>query len=507
MTSIVEFIEFSFRYPHTEQDIIQNASFKIEKGTLTLLYGLSGSGKSTLCYAMTGLIPWSVRGFIKGDVKILGKNTKETKPNQFAGDIGYLMQNPDSQFATLNVRDELIFAAENIQIDKLEIEKRFQRIVELLDLRTYLDRNVTQLSSGEKQRVVLGSILMMEPALLILDEPLSFLDYPNRLKLLGFLRKVLSKYSDLSVIIAEHRINDIIPLATNFLEIKDGLITPVPFPEVKSQKFIPNSSIAFSYKDLIHHYGFQEDSSDYPEQQIPDISFKQVSFNYTQYYGKFTQNSVTILHKISFKAFPGEIIAIIGPNGIGKTTLLYLIAGILQTSDGEIFFKGQDIAKLHYGKYSRNIGLIFQNPESQLLKNTIKKEIEFGPKNFGIRIEEDQIQRYLEFIFSTSQANFKALFELHPFNLSWGEKRRLNLASLFAYSPSIYLFDEPYTGQDYIVRTKLLKIIKSISENSGLTIISSHDEEILQSCSRVFLLDESGFTNFKKNQKLGSEQP
>ena len=224
MSSAISFEDFSFQYPRSNRDIIHEANFTIKKGTVTLLYGLSGSGKSTLCYAITGLIPWSVRGFMKGKVSVLGHSITERKPNQFAGDVGFLMQNPDSQFATLNVQDELIFAAENIQLGEKEIHQRFKVIIDLLDLHDYLDRNVTQLSGGEKQRVILGSILMMDPELIILDEPLACLDAKGRLQILEYLNNLKKINNDLTILIAEHRIKEIIPHVNKYLLIHQGQI-------------------------------------------------------------------------------------------------------------------------------------------------------------------------------------------------------------------------------------------------------------------------------------------
>ena len=498
MTNIVEIEDFSFRYPHTDADTIHHANLTIEKGSITLLYGLSGSGKSTLCYAMTGLIPWSVRGMFKGTVKISDKSTIEYKPNQFAGDVGYLMQNPDSQFATLNVRDELIFAAENIQIEKNIIESRLKSIIELLNLEAYIDRNVTQLSSGEKQRVVLGSILMMEPSLLILDEPLSFLDFSNRLKLLEYLKKIKDNFPELSIIIAEHRIHDILPLVNAFLHIQNGNITNIPPQMEDTKKFRPKSSKAFSYHDLIQFYGFRTTTKESTKKQSPIIRFTNVSFDYMQDIGNFERITARILNTISFCLYPGERIALVGPNGIGKTTLLYLIAGVLHPTEGKILYHEEDISEIKYGKYSRNIGLVFQNPESQLLKNTTRKEIEFGPKNFDFPITEETLRESMHFVFPSSLEDPGKLLTLHPFNLSWGEKRRLNLTSLYSYSPMIYLFDEPFTGQDFIVRKKLIENINTIRDSSGLTVISSHDDDVFNDCDRVFLLDQSGFTIYEK---------
>ena len=184
MNPVIEFHNYSFKYANLDYDIIRNANFTVNEGDNVLIFGPSGSGKSTLCYAMVGLIPWSIKGFFKGNVSVHGEQLTEIKPNELAGTVGLVMQNPDNQFVNLTVYDELIFGAENLRISEDKIEDRLEKLVELLGLESMLERNVLQLSGGEKQRVVLASILMMKPKILILDEPLAFLDAQGRLEIL-----------------------------------------------------------------------------------------------------------------------------------------------------------------------------------------------------------------------------------------------------------------------------------------------------------------------------------
>ncbi|MFX1294475.1 MAG: ABC transporter ATP-binding protein [Promethearchaeota archaeon] len=530
MEPIIEFQDFSFKYSNLDFDIIHNANFSIEQGDTVLIFGPSGSGKSTLCYSMVGLIPWSIKGMFKGKVKIYGQNLTEITPRELAGTVGLVMQNPDNQFINLTVFDELIFGAENLKVPEKKIRERLDRIVQLLGLEPLLKRNPLQLSGGEKQRVVLGSVLMMKPKILILDEPLAFLDAQGRLEILHHILKLKRKFSnELTILIAEHRINEIVPLANKFILIDRGkiklytdknmIIHPYfqNFPkfrgfakyekEISTVQTLPQ----FSYDLMIREYSFTPQtkpvSSDGNEYNETLIVFDKVSFSYIQDLGKYRKQTKEIFTNISFEIKAGEIIGIVGPNGSGKTTLLYLIAGILSPDTGTILFKGTDLKDTPYSNYAKNIGLIFQNPESQILKNKIIKELEFGPRNFGLLnlLNEDLIDELISLIFSSQELVLedaleqKTLLELNPFNLSWGQKRRVNLASLYTYAPLIYLLDEPFTGQDFLVRKEIMDSLIEILGNEKAAVISSHDEEILNLCSKVFLIEYNQFYVYKKS--------
>ena len=238
------------------------------------------------------------------------------------------------------------------------------------------------------------------------------------------------------------------------------------------------------------------------------IKFEDISFQYVQDIGKKGQIINKIFDKINFNIYSGDKIGVIGPNGAGKTTLLYLVAGILEQYSGTIYYSDKDLRDITYGKYARNIGLVFQNPESQILKTRIDKEIKFGPKNFGVldNLTEENIDKLISLIFAAREPEMVEYSKNHdlrkknPFNLSWGQKRRLNLASLYSYDPSIYLFDEPFTGQDLNIRKKMMDMLLDIIKGDKAILISSHDEEILNSCNKIFLIDNKTIKIYKKKK-------
>jgi energy-coupling factor transport system ATP-binding protein len=519
---------FYFKYKKDSRDIIHNANFKLKRGDNVLIFGLSGSGKSTLCYALSSLIPWSIKGWFKGRIKVLGHDTTEIKPNQLAGSIGLVMQNPDNQFINLTVYDELIFGAENLKKSESEIKEGLNIIVDLLDLKELLDRNVTQLSGGEKQRVILGSILMMEPELIILDEPLACLDAKGRLQLLNYLNNLKKINHDLTILIAEHRINEIIPHVNKYLLISQGQIqlsdnlNEINLKNMKKiSKLISNipndkqltkynQERDFSYDLMFRDYNFQLSADNIADEILENkrslIEFENISFQYVQDIGKKKRKINEIFNQINFNIYSGDKIGVIGPNGAGKTTLLYLIAGILEQNSGNIYFKNKNLKEISYGKYARNIGLVFQNPESQILKTSIDKEIKFGPKNFGVldELSEEKMEKLISLIFSSEELQIiessesDDLKKKNPFNLSWGQKRRLNLASLYSYNPDIYLFDEPFTGQDLNIRKKMMEMLLEFIEGEKAILISSHDEEILNSCNKIFLIENKKIQRYTK---------
>jgi energy-coupling factor transporter ATP-binding protein EcfA2 len=530
MPPVIEFKNYSFKYDADHEDILHDVNLDIMEGDFVLIFGPSGSGKSTFLSAVAGLIPWSIEGYFKGNVLINGKDIKELKPNQLAGTIGLLLQNPENQFVNLSVHNELIFGAENLKFKKEEILSNLEEITELLKLKDLLDRTVIQLSGGEKQRVVLGSILMMKPHILLLDEPLAFLDAQGRRELMYFLKKVKVQFPNLTVLIAEHRYDEIKSFVNKIITIDNGI---VQFSDekvfLKYDKFHKKiaqhvsynvthqnmeiiDSATVSYSDFLHSIGFQESrnvTSDAQDQE-PIIKFKKVSFDYIQDLGKYKQGVSRVLDSINFNIFKGEIIGILGPNGSGKTTLLNLIAGIFQPASGNIFYKENNLNSVLYSQYSKNLGLIFQNPESQILKNTIIDELKYGPRNFNLLsyFTKSREEQSIQLIFASqykdlvAKIGYDEVLSTNPFTLSWGQKRRLNLASLNSYNPDIYLLDEPFTGQDSNTRWEIMDILVKFAIEQKSILIVSHDDDILEYCNRVFLINKNSFQIFERENPI-----
>lgn len=528
---LIKINNFSFKYGEERKEMLSNVSLNINKGDFSLVFGPSGSGKSTFFYALSGLIPWSITGYVKGSIEIFGRNIYYTKPNQLAGQIGLLMQNPDSQFINLKVYEELVFGAENLKIPPEIIKERLDKIVQLLNLKDLLDRNVVQLSGGEKQRVVLGSILMMDPKILLLDEPMAFLDGSMRIELLHYLLKLQSEYNtEIAILIAEHRITELLPFINKFITINKGEVICHPrssnlnwsyfYPDMKETiNFLKEASFGiemnininqlsnqiidykkiYSYENLIRKCGFVEEQDNIMDnplesQQNKLFELKNISFDYVQDIGKNKTNIKRVLHEFNYSIYSKDTIAIVGPNGSGKTTLLYLISGVIQPKNGQILYKNKDISKMDYYDFAQKIGLIFQNPESQLLKDKIIDEITFGARNFNKLngLDENAIKKILAFIFpSESESHINR--DSNPFTLSWGQKRRTNLGALFSYNPDIYLLDEPFVGQDIYVRQSIIQSLReylSKKENDSAIVLTTHDEDILTQCNRIIYLSE-----------------
>ncbi|MHA1819710.1 MAG: ATP-binding cassette domain-containing protein [Promethearchaeota archaeon] len=668
---VVSVRDFSFKYKRSGPLILDNISIDIYKGDSILIIGASGSGKSTFNYAISSLIPWSIHGYFKGDILLFGKSILNIKPSKIAGRMGLLMQNPEMQFVNINVLDELLFAVENLNIERSIIKRRLDKITQLLNLKPYLDRNITQLSSGEKQRVVLGSILMMQPEVLILDEPFAFLDQKGRAELINYLVHVKNLFKkNLTLIISEHRFDDLIysGLTSRIMTIENKKLieydnineinwnsvynsnsnsnsnynskevpsqnqqlhffkkitntkSPILFEkaissiysdlkknifkyfvianednvdfdpskkklintqrnEIVNTKNFPSllhkkqifKNLKFNYDQFIRDYGFRliaseknnnldKDNNKYQKKEVSGenthhdlqelIKVERLSFEYQQTFNKNRYVTKKIFSNLSFSIEENDILAIVGKNGIGKTTLLFLLAGIYQPSEGTIFYRGKPLSTIPYSQYAKKIGIIFQNPETQILKNTIYKELAFAPRNFGIMSETlgslPKIKNLLDLIFASqynmmkmsfSQINTSSnplppaptpdpvpdttnnpinddtkpynkeedafiqyLLKINPFNMSWGQKRRLNIASLYTYHPEIYLLDEPFTGQDFFIRRQIIEDLINLTNNNHTIIITSHDLDILEFCNKVLLLEEDGRTKFYVKSK------
>jgi len=534
------------------------------------LGGPSGSGKSTLSFAMNGMIPWRIQGFAKGQVEIFGKSIWDYNFMELSKTVGLVKQNPLEQLVTFTVKDEIAFGLENLKYPKEEIEQRIQNIAEFMEISHLLNRDIDQLSGGQKQLTILSSFLVMDPKILILDEPIAFLDQNSESLLLDRLKKLVeSEVHNLTLVIIEHRLSRVIDIADkivileengklslkgdvssilekNFNQLRNCNVRvpwlynifdhfgtdyfPVSFNEALSIIEKLNKKELKKLKDIlidseikpIHLKKFQNfdeviefdnlyieslkdqiAAHDSKEQQKTEgiiLETRDLDFEYPN-------TDIKAIQNLSIKIEEGDFIGLVGPNGSGKTTLLYLLAGLYEPTSGEIFYKGKNISELDQYEYAKKIGFIFQNPESMIFKSTIKDEILYGPRNFNI---EDQIDnKYLGKLMSLVG---KESSDKNPFNLSWGQKRRLNLSSIFIYDPDIILLDEPFIGQDQKTIEELIETLFIENKRGKTIIISSHDYHLLlKYTKKIIELNENGTLRdynsngnyFKRHQNLG----
>jgi energy-coupling factor transport system ATP-binding protein len=559
-------------------------NFELKEGEILILAGPSGSGKSTLSYAMNGIIPWRLKGFMKGDVNIFGKSIFDYNFMELSRLVGLVKQNPLDQLVTFRVRDEIAFGLENLKVPEQIIIEKVEEIAKFMGLTHLLDREIDQLSGGQKQLTILSSFLVMNPKILILDEPIAFLDQQSESLLLDrLIRLINSPKFELSLVIIEHRLSRVINFANRIVVLDDkgkvklnGSISEIlreQFESLKAcnvrvpwitdiynnfKKINPIMSkkleIPTNFEQLLEIATIlKSEELNQLKQVLIDteispkmiekfeaydqrISFKDVYIESLQnkiprikiegnsndvissekhnniletknLYFVYPNSGIKAINGLSIKIKQGDFIGLVGPNGSGKTTLLYLLAKLYKPTSGEIFFNNQNIKDIDPYEYSKKLGVIFQNPDNMIFKPTIKEEVLYGPTNFGIlkEIDKKYVSKLIQLIGNEDE-------EKNPFNLSWGQKRRLNLSSIFVYNPDIILLDEPFIGQDQKTIDSLVETLYIENKRGKTIVISSHDYHLLLKYTRKIIeLNEDGTLRdydsnghyFMKHKNLG----
>ena len=410
---MLEFRNVSFTYKNSEEKVLNNVSFKINEGECVLLTGVSGSGKSTIVRLMNGLIPALYEGELTGKIYYNNTSLESIKTYDIAKDIGYVSQDPRGHFFTTNTTSELVFAMENFGISLDEMKKRYNSVVELLELEEIVDKNILYISSGERQKIAIGCSLTLIPRVIILDEPSSNLDFRMTKKLTILIEKLKNK--GYTIIIAEHRIHYIQKLIDKVLIVNKGMIKEITIDDLKNTTDFPLrtldvfnlqlENISLKNNDLLL--------------QIDNVS-----------YGD-------ILLQISTSINKGDVIGLIGRNGAGKTTLLRMLTNIMNPTKGKILGNVKPF-------------LVMQDMDYQFFTESVLSEIRFG--NEGV--ENDKINNLLE------ELGLNKFKDKIPFELSGGQKQRLLISIAAISNVNLLMFDEPTSGLDYINMEKVSSVLK-----------------------------------------------
>ena len=440
MSSLYFIRDFSFKYPFSQNKISIYGSMSILKNDIVLLTGKSGSGKSTLLYALKGLFPNIIKGTFTGEILYKGQLIQNLSM-QDRLKIALVQQNPDNQIINRLVSDELAFGLENLQFAPETIQKRILEILHKFNLEYLLKRDMNSLSGGEKQKIALLSVLLTNPEVILLDEPTAFLD-PQSAN--SFMQLIYNIRRDKTIIIIEHNIQYVTKLINKQWHIdSSGEVTQVPClfeQESKYKTFLP----PLPTTDEL-------------------LSVKNLFFSY---------ESTKIIDDLSFSLNAGEIVGVIGRSGVGKSTLLKLIARIIKTKN-KIFLLGKDIANYTQKDFYSKVGLLFQNPENHFLLTSVAQELN----------NDDNLLDFLDLV---------KVREQNPFNLSQGQKRRLSLGILLINKKrELYLLDEPTFGQDRLNKDKIKQLINKMQQGGSSFIIVSHDYEFINyMCNKVITFPE-----------------
>ena len=511
---IIEFSNFSFRYEKQREFALKDINLSIFPGEIILLGGISGSGKSTLCNAISGRIPFTISGQMKGNLNLFEKNIWNFNLEEISQKISYVFQNTEEQLISFSVFDEIAFAAENLKLPPNEVKKRVNHIAEALGITELLNRSIYSLSSGEKQKTILAANLVMSPKILLLDEPLAFLDKKSEILLRNLLEDLHKIDPSLTIIIIEHRLKPFYSLIRRIFLLNQYGELVFNGKTGDYEEYLKKGNTRYLRDDITLENVNEKNRNDISVSNAPILKLKNISYQYPN-------SKSMVFTNFSLDVNKGEFLGIVGNNGTGKTTLLYLIAHMLNPITGSMKFSGEsyDLIKLY--EFIPKMGFIFQNPENQLFGRTIKDEILFAPRNFielnkrqhklkgnifqnifsrkekkpnkadPNKEENDIVERYLPLI-GEHRNGFDVLRNQNPFSLSWGQKRRLNLASIFSYSPELLLVDEPFIGQDASSIESIFKILHRFVEEGKTVLIVSHDKDLLQNnCSRIVELETS----------------
>ncbi len=470
-----------FTYPSRETPTLHGISAEISPGDFLLLTGPTGCGKTTLLRTMNGLIPHASAGTLTGIVNLNGQNVATQPLAATCQQAALLFQNPDNQLFCTLVEDEIAFGLENLGFPPEEIKKRLSSALEQVGLRGFENRRIVDLSGGEKQRVALASICAMQPQVLLLDEPTSHLD-PRATRDILNIVKQLNTEMGITVVLATHQVKEVAPLCNRVWLMREGQLC-LNAPKVK----------AFQDTTVFRSLGVEVPE---PEISSTDVCTNSSSFlplnntllNVRDLHFRYPNSDKHAVKSITCDVSRGEIIAIMGANGSGKTTLLHLIGRLLQPSAGEVTIDGKGAKRLKLHQLAGKVGIVFQNPDLLLQAETVKDEVEFGPKNLRLSTEtlKNRVDRTL------AQFKLADFAEEAPYSLSRGQRQRVAVAATFSLHPDIFLLDEPTTGQDAQHLQHLMdELYNQIRQENKTLIFATHNMRLtLKYADRVLLLRE-----------------
>lgn len=498
MTPIIEFKDYTFKYRSQVEPTLRHVNLTINAGEKVLIVGPSGSGKSTLAHCINGLVPFSFPGESTGSLTVSGKDPAKEGIFGMSKLVGTVLQDTDGQFIGLTVAEDIAFALENDCVPQEELFQRVDEVAETVDVKFLLDHAPTELSGGQKQRVSMAGVMIDDVDILLFDEPLANLDPATGKRAIDLIDKI-SKTTGKTVLIIEHRLEDALYrdvdrivvvgegeivadmkpdelLCTDVLE-KEGIREPLYITALKHAgctvkpetlpQHIESMELA-PYREKVQ--GWFQKAELPPERQRTEsmLEVEGVSFSYVP--GK------KVLQDINFRIEKGEMVSIVGKNGAGKSTLSNLICGFITPNSGKILLEGEDISGLSIKERGEVIGLVMQNPNQMISKPMIFDEVALGLAVRGVPEEEikERVHETLK------------ICGLYPFRnwpvsaLSFGQKKRVTIASILVMNPRVLILDEPTAGQDFRHYTEIMEFLKDINERLGITIIMiTHDMHLM----------------------------
>lgn len=477
---ILELRDVTYVYDGERFPVWEHLSCGFFKGKIHAIVGPSGCGKSSVLSLIDGLIPHMYEGKLEGKIYLKDEDITEVLPRYRCDKIGFVMQNPESQFCTFTVEEELAFGMENLGLSEEEMQKRIEESLEFVGMKGYEDRELDKLSGGQKQKIAIASVLVMRPEILLLDEPTANLDPEARKQIFALIVRI-AREQNMTIIIVEHNIEEIIDEVDWVLAIdRNGKVVL----DCKKEEA----------GNVFEKMVIEEEVSGVNEHILPSnddiaLQIKDVCFAYPVP-GKKEKGRL-ILDHFSMQVKKQEFLAIVGENGVGKSTLMKLIFKVHRPDAGEIRLFGKTLNAYPAKQLYHLIGLVFQNPENQFITNTVWDEMMFSLKRVNLsKVEkESRVRQMLE------QFHLEKEKDKSPFVLSQGQKRRLSVASMLLTNQEILFLDEPTYGQDFENRQELMKDMQKLVRKGITIVMITHDLSLVkQYATRVIEIEKGVVT-------------
>ena len=491
MDKYISFNQFTFQYDAQAEATLKDISFDIAKGEKVLILGPSGSGKSTLAQCLNGIIPNIHKGQAQGQVRIDGQDIFKQSIYDKSQLVSTVLQDPDGQFIGLTVAEDLAFALENDCANQSEMKDKVALWAERLDLTSLLNHRPQDLSGGQKQRVSLAGVLIDESPILLFDEPLANLDPKSGQETIDLIDKIHKEVGATTIII-EHRLEDVLYRPVDrILLVNDGelLFNGSPDELLSSKLLLENGIREPLYVTVLRQLGFdtrraqnlsQLDALDLSDLALPDRILKDKRDSLSDSILKVEGLSVSygdnpaIIEDLSFSLKKGERLAIVGKNGAGKSTLAKALCGFVP-SQGKLTYEGQDISQDSIAERSERIGFVLQNPNQMISQTMIFDEVALGLRLRGI--EEAEVEERVHEVLKTCGLYS---FRKWPISaLSFGQKKRVTIASILVLKPEIIILDEPTAGQDYKTYTDIMNFLDSLQKQGHTIVMITHDMQLM----------------------------
>lgn len=509
--AIIEFKNFTFQYDAQSEPTLRGIDLSVRKGEKLLICGPSGCGKSTLAHCINGLIPHSYQGQAEGSLTVRGRETKDMNIFEIARTVGTVLQDPDGQFIGLTVAEDIAFAMENDCVGEPALHERVEKAARLVGVGDHLTHAPNELSGGQKQRVSLAGILVDEVEVLLFDEPLANLDPATGKQAIELIDEI-GRETGAAIIIIEHRLEDVLhcPVDRVILMGEGRILADTTPDELLSGSLLRDSGIreplyitalkyagvavtADKHPDSLERLRLDEDDRarvrDWfrrapeaplsPERPV-QLEAQKLRFAY--------ENGHEAIRALSLTIREGELSAIVGTNGAGKSTFCKLLCGFETQQEGTLIFAGEDLAALSIKERADRIGYVMQNPNQMISQVMIYDEVALGLRTR--KLPEEEIRPRVE---ETLKICGLWPFRNWPISaLSFGQKKRVTIASILVLEPKLIILDEPTAGQDYRHYTEIMEFLLALNRRGITVLMVTHDMHLMLEYARRAIVFSDG---------------